>query len=466
MSKMFERTLPYRLDRLGALLVAGIIVTGCAPSDSIDSSEAKADAPVVGRFKAMTLGVLLPATNSTQIAALPRLDATPASLGVGANEVYAKFGVDRGLNAPIMDKPTFEAFRDRGLPLKGAAGDIVRATPPFESWRITTIRPLLCARQMDAKQIDPSAGWPGRCVVEHRLVAQPLNEKGDGFLPYAMHVISRPFDDESKAAQNQDLASAIASDLVRIQDIENIDNAKLPAKAAATAQLFGVHAAAATDPMLLQAFKHHIGRFYGGNLLSTLAYMGQKDGTTVFFSGASFKDAGLAPLIRPKRDARFQVITQGKGGKLAFDHFKSKGDAVDIDPHTLITPDARGKPSPSMEPFLKDATAPAAIDEVASIENPEQIILPSTDCASCHHATAAVALVPDARAKVAASKSAFKVDASILPGVDPTVLQRRATDFVNFGYAGNQASISQETINDIAQQAQFANNFAQLLLKP
>ena len=117
---------------------------------------------------------------------------------------------------------------------------------------------------------------------------------------------------------------------------------------------------------------------------------------------------------------------------------------------------------PALPDLLSDTPpspdkAARAYDDAYRVENPAKVIIPTTDCASCHVATS-YRLAAESQHAKAASRDEYAAPAGITAQMEADIRKFMATGMnvvLNFGYLDANPSISQRTVNESAEAARF-----------
>lgn len=400
--------------------------------------------------------MLLPAFNIDQIKSLLKLSSTPAQSGLDATMLPK----ERGLDQPILHRQTYDALVDNPSAKAVMARYGLLKPPAYDQWRIVSARFIPCVRPTEnvsgsIVNVDQlSSGFTNErkfkiCQLEHRLVAQPFDTKGQA-LPFSIHVINRPF--RSGDIKSHQLSRVMLKDIFRLKKLAGFDKP----------ENFNIYPNS-DRPEILKEINHHIVRFYGGGFLRTLAFMGSNDAEDkfLFWSGSgknpSASEAGtfsFSNLIRPdqagfpKEKDAFQFM-EVSGGNLSVLALDESGNILKPTPGNHI---------PSIYEFLENMESPSGQQMVLNVNNTRKFFLPDLDCTSCHGVTSHIISYSKPLAGIGFSAD----DPFITVEGDPkTVMQNEPRDFINLGYkskdGNNFASIATVLINDAAMTSSFIN---------
>ncbi len=413
---------------------------------------------------------------------------TPRLLDV--NDVSVLFPFDRNTGTFSPDLP-LDAFMSREVFEQVIAAsrtvNISHADPlgsdVYENWRIVSFRfdPCSPSPTLASGTIPPELQGiiPG-CIVNLRLIAQPVAVRGPGAPPLggqANPVTTAEFPEGVKAPQ--DFALHLVYNLGLLQgspDTETLRNNFAPflplvsglqaIKAVSSAvgadtdgALMGVHPGLALEQgaptrPVSEAISGYLISVLNPQRLSFLAFMGVPAGRTapwIFFNG---------------------MVTAGADGSTSFVHLPMQGFASPLMAETLPSlVSARGEPlsfpdlplNPiSLARIAHPATDPAEVVRVAfDIENPLLTHAISLDCASCHGVhTVKNGLppnVPGIRNLSDLPATRFVAKPGVTAFISTEAAPRNDWHVHNLGYLGVAPKVSERTLNETTEVVDLTN---------
>jgi hypothetical protein len=331
------------------------------------------------------------------------------------------------------------------------------------SWFVFGVRfdpcaPGLSAVERDAALPAERQRFGGRCLVQLRLVAQPLVEGRQFVQPddYTAHLIFTLAEAPRATLHENPVVRAMTERLVAIKQIGGGVTAGKPLDVHPTLRARGAagdQAAAAVRKLIRDAVG---GRITGmtGAPQRDVAFMGLRPGRGEW--------TFLAGRVDPATDRWVQ--TPRLPGHLTSHQELNQIGQEDINNQFEVVPEPAGAVASTFALFADEDTLtfPAEqIDGAFAVENPRQIDFFMTDCVSCHSSSQRidhVKVAPEGRPIGAGPESAsrMKVPAFVTGYAGQFARQGDVWSTRNFGYFAGP-NVSGRTVNETTEIAQWLN---------